>query len=253
MSYRNLPPREVPDLLGQHDVVVLDLRDAESFSKGHIRGARLSGDAVLSELMHRRRQDPPVLVYCYRGNSSRALCELLAAVGFTRVFNLDGGWAAWERRQRPSATVAPEPVRAWAARHGFDLDELNGRIDNGMSMLMVAAMQARQDIVGWLLEAGADANLLNDDENNALWFACYSGQPELVDLLIAHRCDMDNRNVNGATCLIYAASAGKFDVVKALVDAGADLSSTTRDGFSALDSASTVPVLRYLRRRYAAA
>jgi ankyrin repeat protein len=63
--------------------------------------------------------------------------------------------------------------------------------------------------------------------------------------------DLNNQNVNGATCLIYAASAGKIEVVKALVAAGADLSIQTLDGFNALDSAATLPILRYLKPCYA--
>lgn len=253
MSYRNLPAREVPALLGQRDLVVLDTRDANSFAQGHIEGAQLSSDEIVARLMRDRRQDPPVLVYCYRGNSSRALCELLANLGFTRVYNLEGGWSAWESAHSATGGQICDSVRAWAGQHGFDADNLNSRIDNGMSMPMVAAMEARHDLLQELLRAGADPNLINDDQNSALWFACYSGEVALIELLIAHRCDIDKQNVNGATCLIYAASAGKFDVVKTLVDAGADLGRTTLDGFTALDSAATLPVLKYLRHCCAAA
>lgn len=65
--------------------------------------------------------------------------------------------------------------------------------------------------------------------------------------------NVDNQNVNGATCAIYTASPGKLDVLKRLVDAGANLDKETSGGYTALESASTLPVLKYLRGVMAAA
>jgi ankyrin repeat protein len=73
------------------------------------------------------------------------------------------------------------------------------------------------------------------------------GDPDLVSRLIAHGANVDNQNVNGATCAIYAASTGKLDVLKRVVEAGADLRLETTGGYTALDSASTLPVLKFLR------
>ena len=64
--------------------------------------------------------------------------------------------------------------------------------------------------------------------------------------------DLDNQNANGATCLMYASSSGKLDVVRTLINAGARLSPETPEGFTALDLASTLPVLRLLKPCYAA-
>lgn len=152
-----------------------------------------------------------------------------------------------------NASLLSAVAQDWLRASGFETDNLNSRIDNGMSSLMVAARHARADIVAELLEAGADVNLLNDDENPALWFACVGGDLGIVRRLIEAGANLDNQNVNGATSLIYAASAGKRAVVEALVEAGADLSRQTLDGFTALDSAATLPVLKYLKPRYAAA
>jgi hypothetical protein len=55
------------------------------------------------------------------------------------------------------------------------------------------------------------------------------------------------------TCAIYTASTGKLDVLRRLVEAGADLDKEATGGYTALDSASTLPVLKYLRSVMAAA
>ena len=253
MSYRNLPAHQLPAFLAWPDAVVLDTRDPQSYARDHVAGARPADEAALRELMRGRRKDQPILVYCYRGNSSRDFATFLAGLGFTQVYNLEGGWQAWEALKQTRAVRLSPAAREWAEALGFDTDNANSRIDNGMSMLMVAAMQGYREMVVELLGNGADPNLLNDDENGALWFACYSACGEIADALIAHGADLDNQNVNGATCLIYAASAGRHDMVIRLVEAGADLGRATHDGFTALDSAATLPILRYLRSCPAAA
>jgi ankyrin repeat protein len=189
-----------------------------------------------------------VLVYCYHGNSSRDICQFIAGFGFKRVYNLVGGWQAWEQFSATLPATAPEADLAeWLSRHGFPADGIHARIDNGMSPLMVASLNGEQERVEQLLALGADPNHLNDDDHHALWFACVHGDPELVSLLIGHGADVDNQNVNGATCAIYSASTGKLEVLRRLVEAGADLGKETSGGYTALESASTRPVLKYLR------
>jgi hypothetical protein len=45
----------------------------------------------------------------------------------------------------------------------------------------------------------------------------------------------------------YTVSTGKLDVLKRLVEAGADFDKETSGGCTALESTSTLPVLKYLR------
>lgn len=75
----------------------------------------------------------------------------------------------------------------------------------------------------------------------------------MVRELVRAGSNINNQNVNGATCLIYAASSGKFDIVRELVQAGADIDKQTLDGFNALDSATTLPILKFLKPMYACA
>ena len=147
-------------------------------------------------------------------------------------------------------TSVPDKLTDWAELHGFDRTNINSRIKNGMSPLMLAAMQGNLTSVSLLLIANADVNLLNDDENNALWFACFSDQIPIAQELLHYGCDINNQNVNGATCLIYAASAGKYDIASELIQSGADLSKQTLDGYNALDCASTLPILKMLSPLY---
>jgi len=146
-----------------------------------------------------------------------------------------------------SAMLLSGNHKSWLIAQGFDPENLNSRVDLGMSSLMVAVLKGEHEIVDALLSAGADPKQINDDEHHALWFACVNGDTTLIKKLIVSGCDIDNRNINGVTCAIYAASTGKLDVLRILVDAGANLDIRTSDGSDALDSASTLAVLRYLK------
>jgi thiosulfate/3-mercaptopyruvate sulfurtransferase len=248
MSYQDLQPAEVAALRAAGELTLFDTRDAASYACGHIDGALPVSDDALRQLIQSRQRQRPILVYCYRGNSSRDVCQLIAGLGFRRVYNLAGGWQGWQRfLQTQSAAVASSRLASWLMQHGYPADNIHARIDNGMSPLMLAALKGEGGLLEDLLALGADPNHVNDDDHHALWFACVHGDPQLVSRLIAQGANVDNQNVNGATCAIYAASTGKLEVLKRLVEAGADLKKATSTGYSVMESASTLPVLKYLR------
>lgn len=248
MSYQDLPPSAVAALRAEGELILFDTRDAASYAAGHLDGAEPVSDAALRKLIQSRQRQRPILVYCYRGNSSRDVCRLIAGLGFSRVYNLEGGWQGWQRFSQTGPAVAASPTLAtWLLRHGYPADNIHARIENGMSPLMLAALKGESALLEDLLALGADPNHVNDDDHHALWFACVHGDPQLVSRLIAEGANVDNQNVNGATCAIYAASTGKLEVLKRLVEAGADLTKATSAGYSVMESASTLPVLKYLR------
>lgn len=249
MTYQDLQACQITALRAEGEVLIFDSRDPVSYAAGHLDGAQPINDAALRQLMKRGQRQQPILVYCYHGNSSRELCQFIAGLGFSRVHNLVGGWQGWQQFLHSQPRLAaPSPALAeWLAAQGFPTDNLHARIEQGMSALMLAALKGERGLVEELLALGADPNHVNDDDHHALWFACVHGDAELVALLIAHHARVDNQNVNGATCAIYAASTGKLAVLQRLVEAGADLSLETSGGYTALESASTRPVLNYLR------
>lgn len=78
---------------------IIDVRTAEEFSQGHIKGAKLM---PLSEITGRINEiislkDQQILVYCHAGSRSIAACRILRKNGFTKVSNLQGGISSWNR------------------------------------------------------------------------------------------------------------------------------------------------------------
>lgn len=249
MAYHDIDCAELELLRNEPDLLIFDTRDPNSYARGHLDGAQPVSDAAIRQLMKSRQHQRPILVYCYRGNSSRDICQFIAGFGYTRVYNLTGGWQDWDAFNQTTPAARPRPtLAAWLMHWGFPTDNIHARAENGMSPLMLAALKGERGLVEELLALGADPNHVNDDDHHALWFACVHGDPELVSLLIARGANVDNQNVNGATCAIYSASTGKLEVLQRLVQAGADLARETSGGYTALESASTLPVLKYLRQ-----
>jgi rhodanese-related sulfurtransferase len=95
-------PQDAVRLMNQ-GAAVLDVRDAEAYAAGHIRGARhMPADRLADSLDSLKRfRERPVIVYCERGSSAATALRTLAAQGFTKVVSLRGGLGAWRTENLP--------------------------------------------------------------------------------------------------------------------------------------------------------
>jgi len=93
------------DLLGNHDLDVVDVRDRDEFTAGHLPGAR---SLPLEEL----RADPDTtlprrdgLVFvCAKGVRSLTAAKLAERLGYTTIYSLEGGTNAWVKSGRQLVT-----------------------------------------------------------------------------------------------------------------------------------------------------
>ena len=94
---------QATQLMNRDDAVVVDLRPAADFAKGHILGAR---SIPLADLEKRageldKYKAKPVILYCDAGNRAGGGVALLRRNGFANVVNLTGGYAAWQQAGLP--------------------------------------------------------------------------------------------------------------------------------------------------------
>lgn len=143
-------------------------------------------------------------------------------------------------------------LKCWLLQAGFKVSEpLQADIDralpNGTTPLMHAARVGDVEAVKGLLVRGADPSLMNADSNGALWFACFADSEACAAALIHAGAPLDSQNVNGATALIYCASAGKTPLVRQLLQAGANPELMTLDDFTALELSANRECLKLLK------
>ena len=127
----------------------------------------------------------------------------------------------------------------WMIANSYDANNLNQAGQNGDTALMKATREGVYAVVEELINAGADINATNNDNNNALWFACFGNHYDLIRLLLAAKININNQNDNGATVLMYAASAGKTEVVKLLLQYHPNLEMKNLDDYKAVDLPAT--------------
>jgi rhodanese-related sulfurtransferase len=248
-TYRCIGVREAQAFLGRRDVLLLDVRDANSFDMAHIAGAKHLSGGNLSDVINTAARSAPVLIYCYHGNASREYAQIFGDFGFADVYGLDGGYEAWRTRLPPQGgPFLDEALQQWLVEGGFLPADVNAVVQNGTTPLMRASHKGDGAAVRMLIAAGAQLDARDADGNNALWLACVGKHLDIIDMLIDAGVDIGNRNDNGATPLMYAASSGNAAVVDRLLVHGADIGSETLDGFTALDLASTVECLALLWR-----
>lgn len=111
--------------------------------------------------------------------------------------------------------------------------------ESGWTAFIYAAAKGSLDIVQILLAAGADVNAASYSGQTALSEAAYWGHLEIVNLLICVGADVNLHEIDDTTPLMKALmfGFGSFDIVKALLDAGADPNIRNNGGQTALDIA----------------
>lgn len=95
-------PQDVIRLMNQ-GALLLDLRPQEQYAAGHLQGARLmNGEQILkaSDTL-KKHKEKTVVVYDESGSLGGAAVRQLVSQGFTRVFTLRGGLAAWRADNLP--------------------------------------------------------------------------------------------------------------------------------------------------------
>ena len=101
--FSRLMPQEAKEMIDRGDVQIIDVRQPGELSAGFIEGSSLIPHEALFARIDEVREDQDILFYCAVGVRSALACEIGAAMGRTRCFNLDGGFEAWKAEQLPVA------------------------------------------------------------------------------------------------------------------------------------------------------
>lgn len=120
--------------------------------------------------------------------------------------------------------------------------DVNAKDDIQDSPYLYAGAEGRTEILKMTLAAGADFKSTNRYGGTALIPAAHHGHPEAVKVLLATAIDKDHINRLGWTALIEAVILGDggptyVEIVRLLVDAGANVNIPDRDKVTPLQHA----------------
>jgi uncharacterized protein len=114
-----------------------------------------------------------------------------------------------------------ETVKRFLAA-GMDANLLDKRDDELSTVLMVAAMAGKTDTSKLLLANGARVNDKTKLGRTALTWASWRGMTDTVKALLGAGADVNSRDKRGVSPLNYAVQKGRTETVLVLLNAGAN-------------------------------
>jgi len=88
---------QAKSMISKENVIVIDNRKNKDYNESHIDGALSLDESTLNHFINQTDKSKPIICYCYKGISSKGLCRKLTQAGFKNVYNLIGGYDAWNR------------------------------------------------------------------------------------------------------------------------------------------------------------
>ena len=85
-------------LSNSNEIILFDIRDAESFGEGHVEGATNLNQSNIYHYLNNTDKDTPILIMCYHGVSSQSVAQYFSDNGFEDVNSIDGGYEGWKEK-----------------------------------------------------------------------------------------------------------------------------------------------------------
>ncbi len=118
-------------------------------------------------------------------------------------------------------------------------NDIDSAVFRGMTLLMVAAEKGNVALINYLVEQGADVNVVREPGGRtALRYAIEQDYTVIVRYLLDNGADVLQKNESNWTALMTAAKYGNVEILTMLVEAGADIRVKTLKGLTALQIAS---------------
>lgn len=97
-THINISSEEMSSMLSDTDIVIIDVRTPDEWSKGYITGTdmfiNINADNFEDQIQSLDKTQK-YIVYCRSGNRSSKACSIMSRNGFTNLYNLSGGINNW--------------------------------------------------------------------------------------------------------------------------------------------------------------
>lgn len=84
--------------------ILIDVREDNEYAAGHAAGAKHMGRGIIERDIVQTYPDKntELVLYCGGGYRSALAADMLGKMGYTNVWSMDGGWAAWKESGAPT-------------------------------------------------------------------------------------------------------------------------------------------------------
>jgi rhodanese-related sulfurtransferase len=101
---REVGVEETKKKLERGEARVIDVREDNEWSAGHIKGAEHLGRGVIERDIIEQipEKSTELILYCGGGFRSALSADNLQKMGYTNVYSMAGGWRAWKAAGSPT-------------------------------------------------------------------------------------------------------------------------------------------------------
>lgn len=99
--FTRLSVAEVKQMVANGGVQLVDVRESWEYQEGHVPGTDHIPVATVFTRRDELSRDKDVIFVCAVGQRSALACEMAAAAGLTRLYNMEGGTEAWIKEGHP--------------------------------------------------------------------------------------------------------------------------------------------------------
>lgn len=96
-AFENIDVAQFKEKMTESNIVILDVRTPKETAQGKIEGTLEINffDPKFASKVQNLDKSKTYLVYCRSGNRSAKACNIMAKNGFENLYNLKGGYNAW--------------------------------------------------------------------------------------------------------------------------------------------------------------
>ncbi|MCR9288257.1 MAG: rhodanese-like domain-containing protein [Bacteroidetes bacterium] len=96
-AFENIDVAQFKEKMTESNIVILDVRTPKETAQGKIEGTLEINffDPKFASKVKNLDKSKTYLVYCRSGNRSAKACNIMAKNGFENLYNLKGGYNAW--------------------------------------------------------------------------------------------------------------------------------------------------------------
>ncbi len=109
-KFKPLSPLLAVAQMNNEESLILDVREAHEFIKGHIDGAINIPLGKINERLNQIEEykNKPIIVVCQNGARSIPACKNLFKEGYQQLFSITGGMISWEENKLPVKITSKE-------------------------------------------------------------------------------------------------------------------------------------------------